>query len=233
MNKNPSKSSSTESVDPSRSFQVNESESGIEASESSMNDADIMEEDDTDQNQGLLQQAVRSAKRTAAASGATTSSSPPSTHDRPVEIGPIIVTTSNQDKTGYSGQFLGDPVDQRLEPPPAKVMAELPKEERDMAARGAVNAAGFERANEATKRYLRVATNFPDEERIQNEIPTPSSGYDGDTEGQGELQPLPLPHHPHPYHPRHQHLHHHHHHHHHHRQSPGHLHHDHRPPSPS
>ncbi|KAG0182246.1 hypothetical protein DFQ28_000282 [Apophysomyces sp. BC1034] len=171
MEKHPSKPLASPSAE-AKGFQINESESGIEASESSANDLDIVNDGDDDDDDstyktpGLIQQAVRSAIRTAAAASASTMQ------------GSTAESGSNQQMTGYSGDFLGNRMDSRLEPSVAKVIADLPSDERALAARGAVHAAEFAR-NDHTGGKLRVSTSLPHNEETKNEVPTPSSGYDG------------------------------------------------------
>lgn len=146
----------------SAGISFNESESGVEASMSSIGD----EEDEDDQVASQMQQtepsplkkAVRSARRSAR-HGEQTS-----------------------DNTSYSTDFMVEDDRQSLasNSTGAQVLSSLSKEERDLTLAGLANVTRPS-ASEST------SSTASDTNPIRD-IPTPSSGYEGDTEGAASEQ---------------------------------------------
>ncbi|KAI8140157.1 hypothetical protein BJV82DRAFT_624097 [Fennellomyces sp. T-0311] len=127
---------------------INESESGIEASLSSMGDEE--DEDDEPQNDepSLLQRAVRSARR--------------SSHKHKYDD--FMKPTTSREQT-----------------PGARMLESLPKREQAMAMAGIANATDVDvsaSSSSSTLSEQQRQRHIPSQD-----IPTPSSGYDGDTEG--------------------------------------------------
>ena len=181
---------------------VSESESGIEASMSSMAEED---DDDhqrrsqamTDQDPPLLQRAMRSAKRSAAQA-----------HHKPLQGGFAQRADDGSSKAPQQPQTLD--------------LDSLPREEQDMVMAGVANATmATEPVVMSTSSSSSIDSIQGTDEQQQSHqypmqprnIPIPSSGYDGDSEGttadtnRPPLSNRSMEHH--------HHFHHHHHHHHH------------------
>ncbi|CDH55470.1 predicted protein [Lichtheimia corymbifera JMRC:FSU:9682] len=186
---------------------VSESESGIEASLSSMGEED---DDDhqrhsqamTDQDPPLLQRAMRSAKRSAA-----------QTHHKPLHGG-FARRTDDDSSMAVSQQ------------PQTSDLDSLPREEQDMVMAGVANAtmgadpvvistsssSSIDSIQGIDEQQQQQSQHYPMQPQPRN-IPTPSSGYDGDSEGTtADTNRPPLSSRSMEHHLRHHHHHHHHHH---------------------
>ncbi|KAI8391443.1 uncharacterized protein BYT42DRAFT_556866 [Radiomyces spectabilis] len=160
------------SLPANNDFVINESESGVEASASSAGEEGDTA-DDTESS-SIVKQAVRSARRTSHTHLKHDNS--PSLKRSPSSSS--STTTSDP----YSSAFMSVKRHDVNDPSVAQVMSKLSKHERDLAAAGAVNAA--EQRQPKQQPDLRIATKTSKaSSSLGNDIPTPSSGYDGDTEG--------------------------------------------------
>lgn len=155
---------------------VSESESGIEASMSSMGeeDDDILQRRSqamTDQDPPLLQRAMRSAKRSAAQA-----------HHKPIQGG-FAKGTGDGSSSSMTASQQAQTSD----------LESLPREEQDMVMAGVANATmGADPVVMSTSSSSSIdSIQDTDQQQSQHDsmqsqprnIPTPSSGYDGDSEG--------------------------------------------------